>query len=82
MAKENPHNAEILVHSSIRNLFVDQAQNWNPLKTDNVDDILDIPTYIPQILMEHSGALMRTVELAQPQNSVGASHASDLALAF
>lgn len=82
MAKENPDNAEILVHSSVRNTFVDQAIAWNPMKTDNKDDILDLPTYIPQILLEHSGQLMRVTELAQPQNLVEASFTEDLALPF
>lgn len=82
MAKENPDNAEIIVHKEVRDTFVDQAINWNPLKTDNKDDILDLPTYIPQILLEHSGSLMRVYELAQPQNRVEASHADTLELPF
>lgn len=82
MAKENPDNAEILVHASVRNTFVDQAIAWNPMKTDNKDDILDLPTYIPQILLEHSGALLRVTELSQPQNLVEASFTEELALPF
>jgi len=82
MAKENPDNAEILVHKDVRNEFVDQGIAWNPLKTDNKDDMLDIPTYIPQILLEHSGALMRVFELSQPHNLVTAISADDMELAF
>ena len=82
MAKTDPENAELLVHESVRNTFVDQAIAWNPLKTDNKDDILDLPTYIPQILMEHSGALMRVQELSQPNNLVGAVTAEEMELPF
>lgn len=82
MAKENPDDAQILVHKEVRDEFVDQANVWNPLKTDNKDDMLDIPTYIPQILLEHSGALMRVYELSQPQNVVEATAASDMELPF
>jgi hypothetical protein len=82
MAKANPDDMEILVHKDVRDEFVDQAVNWNPLKTDNRDDMLDIPTYIPQILVEHAGALMRVTELAQPHNVVEAVTAADMELPF
>ncbi len=82
MAKENPDNAEILVHKSVRSRFVAQAQMWNPLKTDNVDDVLDLPTYCHQIMLEHGANLMRYFELNTNQAESGATFGEDMALAF
>jgi hypothetical protein len=82
MAKENPDNAEILVHKSVRNILVDQAVAWNPLKTDNRDDVLDLPTYTHQIMHEHAGNLMRVFDLSFSGGENTASHGEDMALAF
>jgi hypothetical protein len=82
MAKENPDNAEILIHKSVRARFVDQAVAWNPLKTDNKDDVLDLPTYCHKILLEHSGNLMRVMELGTDHGAPRATFTDDLQLAF
>lgn len=82
MAKENPDHAEHLIHKSVRSLFVNQAQAWNPLKTDNKDDVLDLPTYSHQIMLEHAGNLMRVFDMYTTSPKVTASHTGDLALAF
>jgi hypothetical protein len=82
MAKENPDNAEILIHKSVRSIFVNQAQNWNPLKTDNVDDVLDLPGYTHHILAEHAGNLMRIMEMSVATGGITAAHNEDLALSF
>lgn len=82
MAKENPDNAEILVHKTVRNFFVNQAQQWNPLKTDNVDDVLDLPSYTHQILMEHSGALARVMDLSVEAGDSSATFGEEMELSF
>lgn len=82
MAKENSDNAEILIDKSVRNVFVDQAVSWNPLKTDNRDDILDLATYTHQIMHEHAGNLMRIFDISFSGGQNTASHTEDLALAF
>jgi hypothetical protein len=79
IAKPEP---EILIHKSVRSVLVAQAQAWNPLKTDNKDDILDLPTYCHRIMLEHSGQLMRVFELLTSGNTTEASYGSDLQLAF
>jgi hypothetical protein len=82
MAKDDPTQAEILVHKSVRSLFVNQAVQWNPIRTDNKDDVLDIVTYSHRIMLEHGGNLMRVFELAVSGNKVEASYADTLDLAF
>lgn len=82
MCKERQEDAEILVHRSIRSLFVDQAQNWNPLKTNNVDDILDLPTYCHRIMGEHAGNIMRTFDIGTAGDVPTATHGDAMALPF
>lgn len=82
MAKENPDNAEILIHRTIRSIFVNQAQAWNPLKGENVDDVLDLPTYTHAILHEHSGNLARIQDLSIEGDSTKAVYTEDMALSF
>lgn len=79
VAKVEP---EVLLHKSVRSQFVAQAVQWNPLKTDNKDDILDLPTYCPRIMLEHAGNLMRTFELTMSQNTSKAVFGHEMALAF
>lgn len=79
IAKPDP---EILLHHSVRSRVVHQIVNWNPLKTNNVDDILDLLTYCHRILLEHAGVLMRYFETNLAHNVVEASHTPELALAF
>ena len=79
MAQPEP---EVLVHKSVRSVFVDQAVQWNPLKTNNKDDILDLATYCHKIMLEHSGQLMRVFELAMPENKTQAVFGHEMELAF
>lgn len=51
--------SEILVHDSVRAKVVHQIVNWNPMKRDNVDGILDILTYSTKMLEDY-GYLMAT----------------------
>lgn len=82
MAKEREMDAEILIHRSIRSLFVDQAVAWNPLKTDNKDDVLDLATYCPRIMLEHAGNLMRVLDLGTSGSTVAMTTEAELALPF
>lgn len=48
---------DIAVAPAVRNIVADQYQQWNPLKKDNVDDILDIIGYLEQPYIEHADAI-------------------------
>lgn len=43
---------DTLLHPSVRTLVLTQARAFNPLKTDNDDNILDVITYAPRVLGE------------------------------
>lgn len=45
---------EILVHSSVKSQVVTQIINWNPMKRDNVDGILDLLTYTTKMMEDYS----------------------------
>ena len=49
--------AELLVHPEVRSKVVFQASHWNPLKRDNIDNILDLLAYA-QKMMNLYGHLM------------------------
>jgi len=41
---------ELLVHPEVRSKVVFQASHWNPLKRDNIDNILDLLAYAQKIM--------------------------------
>jgi hypothetical protein len=41
---------EILLHTEVRSVVLNQVIHWNPMKRDNVDGILDTITYVPTIV--------------------------------
>lgn len=43
-------SGEIIIHPSVKNLVIHQIANWNPLKRDNVDGILDTLSYAPKMI--------------------------------
>lgn len=54
---------EIWVHPRCRSLVHQQMSGFNPLKTDNVDGILDLLTYAPRVVSEMANFLaIQTVE--------------------
>lgn len=60
---------DIQVHPNVRSLVHDQMASFRPLKTDNVDNILDLLTYAPKVI-EKYGALITayTVVAEQTRN--------------
>lgn len=57
---------EIFVHPRCRSLVHNQINGFNPLKTDNIDGLLDLLTYAPRIVAEYGNLLaIHTIEGAQ-----------------
>lgn len=50
---------EIMISAEIRNLVIKQIVDWNPLKRDNVDGLLDVLAYM-QKCVELYGSLMES----------------------
>lgn len=74
---------EIVLHPEVRSIVVNQIVHWNPLRTSNVDDILDLLAWIHKCialygnLMELVGMVDLKMDLTPP-----AAFTEDLALSF
>lgn len=62
---------EMIIHPSIKSLVTKQIADWNPLKRDNVDNILDILCYMPRVV-ELYGELIMTDTNLEVQEASGA----------
>lgn len=49
---------EVYLHPSIRNMVQNQISNWNPLKRDNTDDILDAIANATKVVAEYSAEIL------------------------
>lgn len=67
-------SGEIVIHEKLKQTVVYQVVNWNPLKRDNVDNILDLLAYAPkcQELYGHLIATDEEIEM-QGQHEAGVS---------
>lgn len=71
--------ATMYLHKRVRMQVVAQVVQWNPLKTNNVDDILDLVAYMWPVINTYGMLLLRP--FAMPA-STPASHTDTLQLAF
>lgn len=74
-------SSEIYLHPDVRSLVLSQIMDWNPLKTDNTDDIIDPIGYVAEVLENYAEFIIKTT--FEFDNFSGTSaHGSDLALPF
>lgn len=74
---------KIYLHKEVRSQAVYQITQWNPLKTNNKDDILDILAYAPKVLSMYPDKLILDVlESWNPEDLPQASFQEDLQIAF
>jgi len=72
---------EIYLHPDVRSLVITQVLDWNPLKVDNKDDIIDPIGYVDEVMELYPELVIRnTFDIESA--GVSASHANDLALPF
>ncbi len=70
---------QLLIHPDVKSLFVHQITHWNPLKTKNVDEVLDIAAYAQPAIAQFGVALLRPFEIIVQSTS---TFADELTLAF
>jgi len=63
-------SGEIIIHDAVRAGVMHQIVNWNPLKRDNVDGILDLLTYAPKVLELYGYAVATDAEDFMDESSV------------
>lgn len=61
---------DTLLHPAVRTQVIHQAKGFNPLKTDNVDGILDLLTYAPRVLTEMSEYLLSQTVIEQQMQEI------------
>jgi hypothetical protein len=71
---------EILLHPKVRSLVISQYIDWNPLKTDNTDDIIDPIGYVEEVMQNYGELAIRN--LWEDRETAEAAHTEDLLLPF
>lgn len=52
----------LILHPSVKSLVMHQIANWNPLKRDNVDGLLDLLAYAPRVVDIYGAALATEID--------------------
>lgn len=74
--------AEIYLHPRVRSLVISQYVEWNPLKTDNQDDIIDLIGYVDYTLQTYPTEIVRDVFDTSKNAGAKASHGESLEMSF
>lgn len=75
-------SGKILLHKEVRNLVIYQITQWNPLKSNNKDDILDILAYIMSVMAKFPHLLPLMIMEEYKEDLPQAEFAQSLALPF
>ena len=70
------------LHPQVRSEVVYEITQWNPLKTNNVDNLLDIGAYMNKVMAENQSLLPLMVVAANEADEGGSSTADTLELMF
>lgn len=70
-----------MLHPQVRSRVVYQITQWNPLKNKNVDDVMDVGSYMDEVVAKYQQFMPLMIQAAVEEQALGA-HTGDLALAF
>ena len=73
---------EIYLHPNTRSLVISQIVDWNPLKVNNTDDIIDPIGYVGEVLQEHGELIIRDIFNSHSDDITEAAHTDDIEMAF
>jgi hypothetical protein len=73
---------EIYLHPNVRSLVISQIVEWNPLKANNTDDIIDPLGYVEEMVRDHGELLIRDIFNTTSGEGAKASHTSDIEMSF
>lgn len=74
-------SGEIYLHPRVRSLYLDQARSWDPLKTNNKDDIIDPPGYCQEVREKYPEFVVKQI-FDMDTFEVAAAHTGDLSLPY
>lgn len=75
-------NVSIYLHPRVRSLVLSEYMGWNPLKTNNKDNIIDPIGYVDFVLQEYPDDLIRDVFDTSTQDRARATHSDAMELPF
>lgn len=75
-------SGKILLHRNVRSQIVYQITQWNPLKTKNVDELLDLLAYIYKAMELHAEWMPLLISDDLSDKLPEASHSDSMALPF
>lgn len=70
------------VHKDVRSKVIYQVTQWNPLKVNNVDDVLDLVAYMHPVMQKFPSQIALIVDDGYNEQLPNGSFAEDLAIAF
>lgn len=74
--------AKMFLHAAVRSAVVYQITQWNPLKTNNKDELLDIIAYIYKVMEIHAQWVPLLISEESFDNMPDAADTRDLVLPF
>jgi hypothetical protein len=74
-------SGEIYLHPRVRSTVLAQIMDWNPLKINNIDDIIDPIGYVEELVRTYPEHIVKNIFDVNDDNAA-ASHSSSLALPF
>lgn len=69
------------LHPRVRSLVISQTVDWNPLKVNNTDDIIDGIGYVEEVMREYPELIVKNI-FDTESSSAAAAHSEHLALPF
>ena len=72
---------EIYLAPAVRSLVCTQVMNWNPLKVNNVDDIIDPIGYVEELMRDYPELIVKNI-FDMDSVTEHASHSATLSLPF
>lgn len=73
---------KIYLHADVRAAVIYQISQWNPLKTANKDELLDIIAYVYKVIEIHEAWIPLLISTEETSTMPEASHPGTLELAF
>jgi hypothetical protein len=73
-----PGTALIMLGAAVRSLVIDQARQFDPTKTNNTDDLLDIIAYVYKIIENHGDFIASLAPINAEHETVSDSASQEL----
>jgi hypothetical protein len=73
---------EVFLHSNIRSLVLSQYSEWNPLKINNVDELIDLVGYCEEVLQRYPELIVRNLLTSESSSNSQSLPQSAMSLPF